>query len=81
MANAALYSGMALAICYVLLFDLPVGFLPASLRQASITHNVRTIAGLDSIVTDVASTAAIGMAVIGGVWLALALYRIRRLEA
>jgi ABC-2 type transport system permease protein len=73
--------GMALAICYVLLFDLPVGFLPASLRQASITHNVRTLAGLDSTIADAASTAAIAMAVVAGVWLALALYRIRRLEA
>jgi ABC-type Na+ efflux pump permease subunit len=73
--------GMALSICYVLLFDLPVGFLPASLRQASITHNVRTLAGLDSTIADAASTAAIAMAVVAGVWLALALYRIRRLEA
>jgi len=73
--------GMALAICYVLLFDLPVGFLPASLRQASITHNVRTLAGLDSTLADAASTAALAMVVVAGVWLALALYRIRRLEA
>jgi ABC-2 type transport system permease protein len=73
--------GMALAICYVLLFDLPVGFLPASLRQASITHNVRTVAGLDSMIADAAPTAAIAIAVVAGVWLALALYRIRRLEA
>jgi ABC-2 type transport system permease protein len=73
--------GMALTICYVLLFDLPVGFLPASLRQASITHQVRTVAGLDPTITDAAATAAIGMAAVAGVWLALALYRIRRLEA
>jgi len=73
--------GMALAICYVLLLDLPVGFLPASLRQASITHNVRTIAGLDPTIADTAASAGIGMAVVAGVWLALALYRIRRLEA
>ena len=73
--------GMALAICYVLLFDLPVGFLPASLRQASITHDVRTVAGLDPTFADAVSPAAVGMVVVAGVWLALALYRIRRLEA
>jgi hypothetical protein len=72
--------GMALTICYVLLFDLPVGLLPASLRQMTISHQVRVLAGFDPVYTD-AVAAAIAMCVVGGIWLALALLRIRRLEA
>jgi hypothetical protein len=71
---------MPLTICYVLLFDLSVGFVQASLRQLSVTHHVRSIAGIDKT-GDALATSVIAMAVIAAIWTALALLRVRRLEA
>jgi hypothetical protein len=69
--------GMALTIAYMLV-DLFVGELPFSLRQLAITYHTRALAGL----ADDAGIAAplIGLAVIAGVWTAIGLHRIRRIE-
>ncbi|HEV7557354.1 MAG TPA: hypothetical protein VGO00_17930 [Kofleriaceae bacterium] len=67
--------GMALTLCYVLLFDLGVGELPASLREISISYQARQIA------TGELASPIIAMAAIGGVCLTIALWRLRRLEA
>jgi ABC-2 type transport system permease protein len=70
---------MALTICYMLFFDLPLGLMPAALRHLSVTHHGRVLAGL-SAWPDGATGAAIGIAAIGVAWGAVALWRIRRLE-
>jgi ABC-type transport system involved in multi-copper enzyme maturation permease subunit len=74
--------GMAMTIAYMLFFDLPVGAMPISLAKLSVTHHARAIAG--AIASDQDTTAtegAIGLAVLGGLWLAVAVWRMRRLEA
>lgn len=83
-ATLAPKHGMALAIVYMLLFDLPIGEIPASLQVLSVTHQARRIAGIGAhgigSMTDHA-TPAITMAIIAALWLAVGLWRIRRLEA
>ncbi|MBV8762065.1 MAG: ABC transporter permease [Deltaproteobacteria bacterium] len=75
--------GMALTIIYMLLFDVPIGEIPASLQVLSITHQARLLAGI--AVRGVRETdrlaPAITLAVLGGVWLAVGLWKIRRTEA
>jgi ABC-type Na+ efflux pump permease subunit len=71
--------GMALTIIYLVLIDLPMGALPASLQSISVTRQVRLLAELEYAPKLV--TPAITLAVIAAVWLALGLYRLRRLEA
>ena len=75
---------MALTIIYMLLFDVPVGEIPASLQVLSVTHQARLLAGIGP--HGVHATAdrlapAITMAVLAGVWLAIGLWKIRRTEA
>jgi ABC-2 type transport system permease protein len=83
-ATLAPKHGMALTIIYMLLFDVPIGEIPASLQVLSITHQARLLAGISAhgvheMVDRVAP--AITMAVLAGVWLALGLWKIRRTEA
>ncbi|MEJ7603946.1 MAG: ABC transporter permease [Kofleriaceae bacterium] len=73
--------GMALTICYMLFIDLPVGALPASLRELSVTHHVRVISDLLGRTEESAAMATLGCFLIGAFWLAIGLLRIRRLEA
>lgn len=75
--------GMALTIIYMLLFDLPIGEIPASLQILSITHQTRLLAGISpSGVHDAARLApAITMGVLAAVWFAVGLWKIRRTEA
>ncbi len=83
-ATLAPKHGMALTIIYMLLFDLPIGEIPASLQVLSVTHQARQIAGIASHgLHPVASrvTPAITMAVLAGIWLAVGLWKIRRTEA
>jgi ABC-type transport system involved in multi-copper enzyme maturation permease subunit len=69
--------GMALTIAYMLV-DLFVGGLPFSLQQLSVTYQTRALAGLDGEPAIVAPL--IGLAVIAGVWTAIGVRRIRRIE-
>src|SRR5262249_23175356 len=64
--------GMALTMCYMLLFDLVIGELPASLREISVTAQAREIA----LGGDIAQ-AFVMMAIVGGVWLGIAVWRMR----
>jgi ABC-type transport system involved in multi-copper enzyme maturation permease subunit len=82
-ATVAPKHGMALTIIYMLLFDLPIGEIPASLQILSVTHQARMIAGIRTLGVEPGSPVgpAITMAVIGSIWLAVGLWRIRRLEA
>lgn len=67
--------GMALTLCYMLLFDLGVGELPAQLREISISYQARQIANGEL------ASPLVAMAAIGGLCLAIALWRLRKLEA
>jgi len=83
-ATLAPKHGMALTIIYMLLFDVPIGEIPASLQVLSITHQARLLAGISAHgVYDMTDriAPAITMAVLAGVWLALGLWKIRRTEA
>lgn len=72
--------GMPLTIAYMLFFDLPVGVMPISLAKLSITHEMRAL--IPGMNPDTGPEAgAIGLAVLAVLWLALAIWRIRRLEA
>ena len=73
--------GMALTICYMLFFDLPVGLLPGTLKELSVSHHVRMIADVVEQHAESPQLAGLGIAIISAVWLAIALLRIRRLEA
>ena len=79
-ASLAPRHGMALSIVYALFFDSPLGVMPATLRELSITHQVRTLSGLFAGEHG-APQAAVTLAILVALWGALAAARMRRLEA
>ena len=79
-ATLAPRHGTALTIVYMLFFDTPLGVLPATVRELSVTHQMRTLAGTSPFEAGPAS-AAIALTIISGVWILIAALRIRRLEA
>lgn len=70
--------GTALTVVYMLLFDIPVGVLPASLRYLSITHLTDVLA--NERAKDSPAVCAIALAIVGAIWLAVGILRIRRME-
>ena len=71
--------GMSLSIAYMLFFDIPVGAMPFSLAELSITHQLRAFSG---VLPGVEPTGgAIGLAVLGSCWLAVTVWRNARREA
>lgn len=73
--------GMPLAIAYMLFFDIPVGAMPISLAELSISHQLRALSGAVPELQMDPGGGAIGLAMLAVVWLAIAIWRIRRLEA
>ncbi len=75
--------GMALTIIYMLLFDVPVGEIPASLQILSVTHQARLVAGIAAhgIRDTDRLVPAITLGVLAAIWLAIGLWKIRRTEA
>ena len=71
--------GMALAIVYIVIVDMAIGIIPASLQNISITRQVRLLAGLEQ--PSAIAQPAITMAIIAGLWLTIGLLRIRKLES
>ncbi len=71
--------GMAVSIAYLVIVDLVIGGIPASLQAISITRQVRLLADIESAPSLV--TPAITLAAIAAVWLAIGLLRVRRLES
>jgi ABC-2 type transport system permease protein len=70
---------LAVSIIYLLIIDLPIGALPFSLRNLSITYHVRHIAGVEKVNNPVPES--IGwLAGIAAIWLVLAFWRIARAE-
>ena len=69
--------GMALSIVYLVIFDITLAAVPASIHNLSITRQVGLLVSHDgSVVAPVVT-----LAVISTVWIVLALWRIRRLES
>ena len=77
-ASLAPKRGMALAIIYILIIDLPVGQLPASLAWLSVTHAASTIAGFE---TASVAEGVLAMSVLCAIWLAVSFWRLSRIEA
>jgi ABC-type transport system involved in multi-copper enzyme maturation permease subunit len=71
--------GMALSLIYFFVIDLAVGAIPAPVRQISITYHVRSLGAFDS--PNAIAQRAITMSIVAAIWLAIALWRLRRLEA
>jgi hypothetical protein len=77
---AALAPGLAQRLTYAYLFvDLLVGELPVSLHDLAVTYHIRQLAAVESP-GDTPVGDAIWILAIGGFWLALGLYRLRRAE-
>jgi ABC-type transport system involved in multi-copper enzyme maturation permease subunit len=70
--------GMSLTIGYMLI-DVFIGALPFSLRELSITHQTGVLARIGSDPPSTTS-ALIAMAIVAGIWGAVAFLRIQRLE-
>jgi ABC-type transport system involved in multi-copper enzyme maturation permease subunit len=77
-ASLAPKRGMALAIIYILIIDLPVGQIPASLAWLSVTHAATTIAGFE---TAPASEGVLALSVLCAIWLSVSFWRLSRIEA
>jgi hypothetical protein len=76
-ATIAPKHGMAISMVYFLFVDMPIGLIPASIRELSLQFHVRTL--VDS--TGPYDTGSlIGLVVFAVVWLSVALWRVRRLE-
>jgi ABC-type transport system involved in multi-copper enzyme maturation permease subunit len=77
-ATLAPKRGMALAIIYVLIVDLPLGVIPASVQWVSVTHAVSTLAGFEH-----ASRLSGGVAlfILCAIWAMVSFRRISRIEA
>jgi ABC-type Na+ efflux pump permease subunit len=72
-------AGMAVTYGYVLVVDLPIGAMPFSLANLSVTHQMREVAGVSGDDAGVA-IALVWMAGIGAFALALAFWRLARAE-
>jgi hypothetical protein len=68
---------MALTIVYLVIFDITLAAVPASIHNLSITRQVGLVVSHDGSVAQPVIT----LAVISAVWIAVALWRIRRLES
>jgi ABC-type transport system involved in multi-copper enzyme maturation permease subunit len=71
--------GMALTIGYMLV-DAFIGEMPFSLAELSVTHQTRALANLFGGQSAIA-TPLVALAVVSGVWAAIGVLRIRRLES
>jgi ABC-type transport system involved in multi-copper enzyme maturation permease subunit len=70
--------GMAMTIGYMLV-DIFIGLMPFSLREISITQQTTVLAGFDHG-SPPSAGAAIALTAASGLWLAIGLLRVRRLE-
>ncbi len=70
--------GMALTICYLLFFDLPIGALPVSLRALTVSFHTRVLCGYAE---GSVATSLVELGIIVLIWGAIANWRMRRLEA
>jgi ABC-type transport system involved in multi-copper enzyme maturation permease subunit len=72
-------AGLGATYAYLLALDLPVGAIPFSIRNLSVTHQIRQIAGVSGA-GDEAWIAALWLFGVGGLWLAIGLWRLSGAE-
>jgi ABC-type transport system involved in multi-copper enzyme maturation permease subunit len=77
-ATLAPKRGMAFAIIYILIIDLPLGQIPTSLQWLSVTHATTTLAGLEP--TQSPAAGGVALLVLAALWLAVAFRRIGSIE-
>jgi hypothetical protein len=70
---------MALSILYLVILDMAIGAMPASIQEIAVSFQVLSFSGLDRAVRG--AHPVIALAIIGGVWLTIGLWRVRRLES
>lgn len=81
-ATLAARYAMALTICYMLFFDVPLGVMPAAIQNLSVSYHGRAIAAFkDSLDPPSPVASGIAIAAIALIWTVVAAWRIRRLEA
>lgn len=68
---------MALSIVYLVIFDLSLGAIPASINNISITHQVSLLSEPGAPL----AKATVTITAIAALWLAIGMWRIRRIEA
>jgi ABC-type Na+ efflux pump permease subunit len=74
-------AGLALTYAYLLALDVPIGNIPFSIRNATITHEIRVMAQVSGVEPEPAVwRGAIWLAGIAAFWLAIAFWRLRRAE-
>ena len=76
-ATLAPKRGMAFAIIYILIIDLPLGKIDAASQWVSVTHAISTLAGHE---TSSPVSGGIALVVLSALWLAVAFRRIGRIE-
>jgi ABC-type transport system involved in multi-copper enzyme maturation permease subunit len=76
-ATIAPKRGMAFAIIYILIIDLPLGSIPASIQWLSVTHATSTLAGFEN---SSPLSGGIALVVLSGLWLVMAFRRISNIE-
>ena len=74
-------AGLAITYIYLLALDLPIGAIPFSIRNASITHQIRALAGIsDGGAPTPVWQAVVWIVGITAFWLAVGFLRLRRAE-
>jgi ABC-2 type transport system permease protein len=76
-ATIAPKHGMAVALVYFLFVDTPLSLIPASIRELSLQYHVRSLVDASGPYD---TGSLIALVVFSVVWLAVALWRVRRLE-
>lgn len=71
--------GMALSIIYLVILDIAIGAMPASIQEIAVSYQVLSFSGLDRAVEG--PHPAIALAIIGAVWMTIGILRVRRLES
>lgn len=74
-------AGLAVTYAYLLAIDLPIGAIPFAIRNASVTHEIRVIAGVSGVEPEPhIAHGVVWLAGISAFWLAIAFWRLGRAE-
>lgn len=74
-------AGLALTYAYLLAIDLPIGAIPFSIRNATLTHQIRVLAGVSGVEpAPPVWQGTVWLLGIAAFWLAIAFWRLRRAE-
>lgn len=74
-------AGLAVTYVYLLAIDLPVGAIPFGIRNGTVTHQIRVVAGVSGVDPPPPLWhGLVGLAAISAFWLTIAFLRLRRAE-